>query len=44
MASAEDALQMIQEAFGAYRAVVNDRSEAVRKAAWTEVAKLLKGF
>jgi ubiquinone/menaquinone biosynthesis C-methylase UbiE len=44
MPSAEDAIAMMQDAFGAYRAVVSDCSEAVRKAAWTEVAETLKRF
>lgn len=44
MRSATDALQMMQDAFGAYRAVLRDRSEEVRKAAWTEVAEMLKTF
>jgi SAM-dependent methyltransferase len=44
MPSAMEALAMMQEAFGAYRAVVSDRPEAVRVAAWTEVAETLKTF
>jgi hypothetical protein len=44
MSSATQALEMMQEAFGAYRAVVNDSSEAVRTAAWAEVAEALKRF
>ena len=44
MPSATQALAMMQEAFGAYRAVVSDRPEAVRVAAWTEVAETLKTF
>ena len=44
MPSATQALAMMQEAFGAYRAVVSDRREAVRVAAWTEVAETLKTF
>ena len=44
MASARQALTMMQEAFGAYRAVVSDRSEAVRAAAWAEVAEMLSAF
>jgi SAM-dependent methyltransferase len=44
MPSAMHALDMMQEAFGAYRAVVSDRSEAIRMAAWAEVAKTLKRF
>lgn len=42
--SAAQALAMMQEAFGAYRAVISDRPEGVRVAAWTEVAKTLKTF
>jgi ubiquinone/menaquinone biosynthesis C-methylase UbiE len=42
--SAAQALAMMQEAFGAYRAVVRDSSEGVRVAAWTEVAETLKTF
>jgi precorrin-6B methylase 2 len=44
MPSAAQALAMMQEAFGAYRAVVSDRSEAVRAAAWAEVAQALASF
>jgi len=44
MPSATQALAMMQEAFGAYRAVVSDRPEAVRLAAWAEVAETLKTF
>jgi SAM-dependent methyltransferase len=44
MPSAAQALAMMQEAFGAYRAVVSDRPEAVRVAAWLEVAETLKRF
>ena len=44
MPSAAQALAMMQEAFGAYRAVVSDRPEAVRVAAWTEVAETLRTF
>jgi SAM-dependent methyltransferase len=44
MPSAAQALAMMQEAFGAYRAVVSDRPEGVRMAAWTEVAETLKTF
>jgi ubiquinone/menaquinone biosynthesis C-methylase UbiE len=42
--SAVEALAMMQEAFGAYRAVVSDRRESVRLAAWTEVAEALTTF
>jgi SAM-dependent methyltransferase len=44
MPSAAQALAMMQEAFGAYRAVVSDSPEAVRVAAWAEVAETLKTF
>jgi SAM-dependent methyltransferase len=44
MASSAQALTMIQEAFGAYRAVVSDRPETVRVAGWSEVADTLKTF
>jgi SAM-dependent methyltransferase len=44
MPSAAQVLAMMQEAFGAYRAVVSDRPEAVRVAAWAEVAETLKTF
>jgi ubiquinone/menaquinone biosynthesis C-methylase UbiE len=42
--SAARAVAMMQEAFGALRAVVSDRPEAVRVAAWAEVAETLKTF
>ena len=44
MPDAGQALEMMQEAFGAYRAVVSQCSEAVRAAAWAEVAEMLRGF
>lgn len=44
MSSSAEALAMVQEGFGAYRAVVSDRPEDVRIAAWAEVAEALKGF
>jgi SAM-dependent methyltransferase len=44
MPSAAQALTMMQEAFGAYRAVVSDCPERVRVAAWTEVAETLATF
>ncbi len=44
MKSADQALLMLQEAAGAYRAVVSDCSEEVRIAAWAEVKEVLKGF
>jgi len=44
MPSAAQALEMMREAFGAYRAVVSDAPEAVRIAAWAEVAKMLETF
>src|SRR5262245_25986053 len=42
--SAAKALAMMQEAFGAYRAVISHSPEAVRVAAWTEVAEAFKIF
>ena len=42
--SAVQALTMMQEAFGAYRAVISDCPEAVRVAAWTDVAETLMAF
>jgi SAM-dependent methyltransferase len=44
MPSAAQASAMMQEAFGALRAIVSDRPEAVRVAAWAEVAETLKTF
>jgi len=42
--SARHALGILQEAAGAYRAVVSDCSETVRTAAWTEVGEILQSF
>jgi SAM-dependent methyltransferase len=42
--SAAQALAMMQEAFGAYRAVVSGCPEPVRLAAWAEVAETLRSF
>src|ERR671924_443298 len=44
MPSAARASAMRQEACGALRAIVSDRPEAVRVAAWAEVAETLKTF
>jgi hypothetical protein len=44
MPSAADALAMMQEAFGAYRAVVADCPEAVQAAASAEIGEMLKSF
>ena len=44
LTSASEALVMMQEAFGAYRAVLKDSSDAVRAAAWAEVGEMLNGF
>lgn len=44
MPSPLQALEMMREAFGAYRAVVSDSPEAVRVAAWADVAETLKTF
>jgi hypothetical protein len=40
--SASDALQLMREAAGAYRAVVADLSDAEKSAAWNEVYECLK--
>jgi hypothetical protein len=42
--SGAEALTMMQEAFGAYRAVVQDNPESVQAAAWAEVAETLSTF
>lgn len=42
--SATDALQMMQDAYGAYRAVLRDCSAEIQKAAWEEVSDMLKTF
>ena len=42
--SASDALQLMQEAAGAYRAVVADLSDAERSKAWGEVYECLRQF
>ena len=44
MPSANLASKMLQEAAGAYTAVVSDCTEEVRTAAWTEVSEVLKDF
>jgi ubiquinone/menaquinone biosynthesis C-methylase UbiE len=44
MASAAQALALMKEAFGAYRAVIGDRPEAVQAAAWAEVTETLGSF
>ena len=42
--SASDALEMMQQAFGAYRAVVADLDDAGKSRAWGEVHECLKQF
>jgi Xaa-Pro aminopeptidase len=42
--SVPDTLEMMQQAFGAYRAVVADLDHARRRAAWAEVAEFLERF
>lgn len=42
LASADEALEMIQEAFGAYRAVIAGLDEAAKAAAWAEVLNVLR--
>jgi SAM-dependent methyltransferase len=44
MRSAREALLLMQEAFGAYRAVMVDQPEAVQAKAWREVGDLLEKF
>jgi ubiquinone/menaquinone biosynthesis C-methylase UbiE len=44
LSSAAEALQMMQEAFGAYRAVVADLGPEARAAAWAEVGECLQRF
>jgi ubiquinone/menaquinone biosynthesis C-methylase UbiE len=44
LASAAQALEMMQQAFGAYRAVVVDLSPAARAGAWSEVGECLRQF
>lgn len=44
LSSASEALEMMQEAFGAYRAVVADLGEAEKAQAWAVVAECLKEF
>jgi ubiquinone/menaquinone biosynthesis C-methylase UbiE len=44
LASAADALAMMQQAFGAYRTVVADLSSQARAAAWSEVGECLRQF
>lgn len=44
IASVNDTLAMMQEAFGAYRAVLADLDEEERDAAWSEIRDCLKQF
>jgi ubiquinone/menaquinone biosynthesis C-methylase UbiE len=44
MPSATQTLTMIQEALGAYRAVIGDSPESVQRAAWNEVLAYLKSI
>jgi ubiquinone/menaquinone biosynthesis C-methylase UbiE len=44
LSSAAEALEMIQQAFGAYRAVVADLDPEARAAAWSEVGNCLRQF
>jgi len=44
LSSASEALRMMQEAFGAYRAVLAELSEAQKVLAWAAVADCLKEF
>jgi hypothetical protein len=44
LSSAAEALEMMQQAFGAYRAVVADLDPQARAAAWAEVGQCLRQF
>ena len=44
IASVDDALAMMQEAFGAYRAVLADLDDEKRDAAWSEIRDCLEQF
>ena len=44
VASAEAGATMVREAFGFYRALIDDRPLAVQEAAWAEVADVLRQF
>jgi SAM-dependent methyltransferase len=44
LANASEALEMMQEAFGAFRAVVRDLNEAAKADAWAEVADCIRQF
>ena len=44
LSSAAEALEMMQQAFGAYRAVVADLDPEARAAAWSEVGTCLRQF
>lgn len=43
-ASAAEALRMMQDAFGVYRAIIGDQPEDLQQAAWGEVFAFLKGY
>jgi len=44
LANTSEALEMMQEAFGAYRAVISDLSDAARADAWAEVGDCIRQF
>jgi hypothetical protein len=44
LASSADALTMMQQAFGAYRAVLSELEETEKATAWAEVAEVLREF
>jgi len=44
LASADDALAMMQEAFGAYRAVITELNDEAKAAAWADVRSCLGQF
>jgi hypothetical protein len=41
LSSADEAVQMIQEAFGLYRSIIGDQPVPVQEAAWSEVRQAL---
>jgi hypothetical protein len=44
IASSAEAVQMIKDAFGVYRATIGDQPTETQQAAWAEVTDFLKGF
>ena len=44
LASTADALEMMQQAFGAYRAVISELDQSAQAAAWAEVGEYIRRF